>query len=63
MQRAVANWLRLVLGIVIAVGLAVDSYFADRGAILTYVLPVAIGLLAITEFIVYWTNRATEKKL
>ena len=60
MRRAIASWLRFVLGLVIALGLGIDSYFADRGAALTFVLPVAIGLLAVADFIGYWLDRSTE---
>jgi hypothetical protein len=42
--------------------MAVDSYFADRGAVLTYVLPVAIGPLG---YRFHWVleDRATESRL
>jgi len=56
MQRSVANKLRFALGLVIALGLGVYSHFADRGALLTYVLPAAIGLAAIADFIGYLTS-------
>ena len=61
-KRRVSNWLRFVLGLVIALGLGVDSYLADRGAALTYVLPLAIGLIAIADFAGYFISRATEGK-
>ena len=53
-----ANWLRFVLGLVIAVTLGIDSYVAGRGAVLTYVLPVAIAIIVLADLIGYLGHRS-----
>jgi hypothetical protein len=57
-----AHRIRFILGIVIALGMGMDSYFAERGAIFTYVLPAAIALLTIADAIGYLTDRPEKPK-
>src|SRR5262245_29625124 len=56
-SKAVAHWLRLVLGAVMALGVGIVSYMADGGALLTYVAPLIIGLLTVADFIGFLSNR------
>ena len=57
MQKAVAHWLRLVLGIVMALAVGIVSYMAEGGTLLTYVLPLIIGLLTLADFFGFLSNR------
>jgi len=57
MQRAVAHWLRFVLGVVMALAVGIVSYMAEGGTLLTYILPLIIGLLTLADFIGFLTNR------
>lgn len=54
--------MRFALGMVIAWGMGIDSYFAERGVIFTYVLPAAIALLTIADAIGYLTDRPEKPK-
>ena len=58
-----AHRIRFILGIVIALGMGIDSYFAERGAIFTYVLPAAIALLTIADAIGYLTDRPEKAEM
>jgi len=62
MERGLAHWLRLALGFVIVVVLGVDSYYAERGVALTFVLPVAIGILVAADFIGYLSSRSSAEE-
>jgi len=57
MQKAVAHWLRFVLGVAMALAVGIVSYMAGGGALLTYVLPLIIGLLVLADFIGFLSNR------
>ena len=56
-SRRSANWIRFVLGIAIALGLGIDSHFADRGAVLTIVEPGIILIVTLADLIGYLSER------
>jgi hypothetical protein len=50
----------MVLGIIIAVGLGVIAYQAEGVGLLTCLLPLAILLLSLADFMDYWGSAANE---
>ena len=59
-QRGVANKLRFGLGLILALGVGLYCHFTDGGALLTYVLPAAIVLITIADFVGYLTSSDRE---
>ena len=61
-QNRLANWLRFVLGLVLALGVGVYFRFTDGGKLLIYGLPAAILLITIADFIGYLRSSQRENR-
>lgn len=62
MRWQTAQLARLALGVVMAVGLGVGGYLAEGGGLLTYLLPLAILLLTLADFLGYLGSAASAPK-
>ena len=58
MTKKQANLLRFVFGVLTALFVGVDSARAHRGPGMTYLLPVAILLLVVSDLIGYLSDNA-----
>ena len=61
-RRGLANKLRLVLGVTMAIGVGLASYMAEGSPLLTYALPVIILILTLADFISYLASRDDQSK-
>jgi len=62
MQRRTAHHVRLALGLIMAVGLGVGAYVAEGWGLLTYLLPLAILLLTVADFIGYLSGTTDQPR-
>jgi Flp pilus assembly protein protease CpaA len=61
-RRGIANWLRLVLGVVMAIGAGLVSYMAEGSTLLTYGLPAIILIITLADFIGFLASRIDQSK-
>jgi hypothetical protein len=61
-RRGLANKLRLVLGVAMAIGVGLASYMAECSTLLTYGLPAIILIVTLADFIGYLASRDDQSK-
>jgi hypothetical protein len=61
-RRGLANKLRLVLGVAMAIGVGLASYMAECSTLLTYGLPAIILIVTLAGFIGYLASRDDQSK-
>src|SRR5262249_6905687 len=61
-RRGLANKLRLVLGVALAIGVGLASHMAEGNTLLTYGLPAIILILTLADFTGYLASRDDRSK-
>jgi len=60
-DRGTANWVRFVLGVLLAVGTGVAAHLADGGQLMTLLLPLSVLLLVVADLVGYLGSHANPR--